>query len=87
MIYKNESLATKSSEKDLYDKVIKLGGLPKRLDRLIDEIKHLQVKYMQVLFHECRIRVLELKKINHKPLQGPPFRMKVLRITFSVNLT
>ena len=55
IIYKNEAFASKTSEGDLFDKVIKLGGLPKRLDRLIDEIKHLQVSF--------QLHVLEV--LNH----------------------
>jgi hypothetical protein len=45
-VYKNKSFARGEDVEDpqtLYDKVVKLGGLPKRLDRLIEESKHLQV--------------------------------------------
>jgi hypothetical protein len=41
-VYKNKALA-RDGDQSLYDKVVKMGGLPKRLDRLIDETGHLQV--------------------------------------------
>ncbi len=44
-MYKNQALARDGPDVGLYDKVVKLGGLPKRLDRLIDESQHLQVRH------------------------------------------
>jgi hypothetical protein len=44
LVYKNQALARDGPDVGLYDKVVKLGGLPKRLDRLIDESQHLQVR-------------------------------------------
>jgi hypothetical protein len=45
LVYKNQALARDGPDVGLYDKVVKLGGLPKRLDRLIDESQHLQVRH------------------------------------------
>ncbi len=47
LVYKNQALARDGPDVGLYDKVVKLGGLPKRLDRLIDESQHLQVRQAQ----------------------------------------
>jgi hypothetical protein len=49
-VYKNKAFARGGDGEDpqsLYDKVVKLGGLPKRLDRLIEESKHLQVRILK----------------------------------------
>jgi hypothetical protein len=50
IVYKNKAFARGGDGEDpqsLYDKVVKLGGLPKRLDRLIEESKHLQVRILK----------------------------------------
>ena len=38
VVYKNDSLARNGYQKDVYDRMVKMGGIPKRLDRLIEEV-------------------------------------------------
>ena len=49
-LYKNESLSRHGHDLATYDKLVKIGGLPKRFDRLIEEIRHIQTIYGPALF-------------------------------------
>ena len=51
LVYKNHSLGPGQAGPQ-YDKLVRLGGLPKRLDRLIDECRHLQIVFGPVLYYE-----------------------------------
>ena len=59
-MYKNESLARNGYQKSFYDQLIKMGGLPKRLDRLIEEVRHIQVIFGPVLFYEYLLYIFLL---------------------------
>ena len=60
VVYKNESLARNGYQKSFYDQLIKMGGLPKRLDRLIEEVRHIQVIFGPVLFYEYLLYIFLL---------------------------
>ena len=42
VVYKNDSLARNGYQSDVYERMVKMGGMPKRLDRLIEEVRHLE---------------------------------------------
>ena len=42
VVYKNDSLARNGYQADVYDRMVKMGGMPKRLDRLIEEVRHVE---------------------------------------------
>jgi hypothetical protein len=60
VLYKNESLARHGHDMDAYDKLVKIGGLPKRLDRLIEEIRHIQAVYGPALFYDFSLHLFML---------------------------
>ena len=49
IVYKNESLARHGHDLQAYDKLVKIGGLPKRLDRLIEEVGSLHLLLLLLL--------------------------------------
>ena len=57
VLYKNESLSRHGHDLAAYDKLVKIGGLPKRLDRLIEEIRHIQTIYGPALFYDFALHL------------------------------
>ena len=57
ILYKNESLARHGHDMAAYDKLVKIGGLPKRLDRLIEEIRHVESVYGPALFYDFTLHL------------------------------
>ena len=60
VLYKNESLSRHNHDMAAYEKLVKIGGLPKRLDRLIDEVRHLQTVYGPAVFYDFLLHLLLL---------------------------
>ena len=56
VVYKNDSLARNGYQANVYDRMVKMGGMPKRLDRLIEEVRHIeQVKCISSLLNNIEV--------------------------------
>ena len=65
VVYKNDSLARNGYHQDVYDRMVKMGGMPKRLDRLIEEVRHLEQVFGPLLYYDYTLHTLLLVSHTH----------------------
>ena len=58
VVYKNDSLARNGYQPEVYDRMVKMGGMPKRLDRLIEEVRHVEQVFGPVLYYDYTLYTL-----------------------------
>ena len=83
VVYKNDSLARNGYQQDVYDRMVKMGGMPKRLDRLIEEVRHLEQVFGPMLYYDYTLHTLLL--VSHLHLSVATILNTVKTNTFSTS--
>lgn len=83
VVYKNDSLARNGYQQDVYDRMVKMGGMPKRLDRLIEEVRHLEQVFGPLLYYDYTLHTLLL--VSHIHLSVATLLNTIKTNTFSTS--
>ena len=83
VVYKNDSLARNGYQQDVYDRMVKMGGMPKRLDRLIEEVRHREQVFGPMLYYDYTLHTLLL--VSHIHLSVATLLNTIKTNTFSTS--